>query len=87
VAIFQGILEQRATWQEAPQPLILCELDPVLDKSIETKGRVEQLMEDAKLITGGGHKSVLEDDRDVCDSESSAEYGDHREELAGVHRP
>jgi hypothetical protein len=42
-------------------------------------------MEDAKRIAVAGYRQVLEDGRDVCDSESNAEYGDRREELSGMY--
>jgi hypothetical protein len=36
-------------------------------------------MEDAKRIAAADYRHVLEDGRDVCDSESDAEYSDHGE--------
>jgi hypothetical protein len=44
-------------------------------------------MNDVRSIAVGGYKRVLEDVPDVCDSESSAEYGDHGEELADGYAP
>jgi hypothetical protein len=37
-------------------------------------------MEDAKRIAVTCYRQVFEDGRDVCDSESDAEYSDHGEE-------
>jgi hypothetical protein len=37
-------------------------------------------MEDAKRIAVAGYRQVLEDGKDVCNSESDAEYSDHGED-------
>jgi hypothetical protein len=41
-------------------------------------------IEDAKRIAVAGYRQVLEDGRDVCDSESDAEYSDHGNTLEGT---
>jgi hypothetical protein len=42
-------------------------------------------MEDAKRIAVAGYRQVLEDGRNLCDSESDAEYSDHGEVLEGMY--
>jgi hypothetical protein len=42
-------------------------------------------MEDAKRIAVAGYRQVLEDGKDVCNSESHLEYSDHGEELSGMY--
>jgi hypothetical protein len=42
-------------------------------------------MDDAKRIAVVGYRQVLADGKDVCDSESDAEYSDHGEELTSMY--
>jgi hypothetical protein len=42
-------------------------------------------MEDAKLTAAAGYRQILEDGRDVCNSETDAEYSDHGEVLEGMY--
>jgi hypothetical protein len=44
-------------------------------------------MDDAKPIAVAGYRQVSEDGKDLCDSESDAEYSDHGEELTGMYMP
>jgi hypothetical protein len=44
-------------------------------------------VEDAKRIAVAGYRQVLEDGKDICSSESDAEYSDHGEELTGMYTP
>jgi hypothetical protein len=63
---------------------MLVEGDPRLSRwSILAVNAVEW-MEDAKRIAVAGYRRVLEDGRDVCNSEGDAEYSDHGEELEGM---
>jgi hypothetical protein len=39
-------------------------------------------MEDGKRIAVAGYRRVLEDDPEMCTSQSSAEYSDHGEEYS-----
>jgi hypothetical protein len=44
-------------------------------------------MEDAKRIAVAGYQQWLEGGKDVCNSESDAEYSDHGEELTAMCTP
>jgi hypothetical protein len=41
---------------------------------------VDEWVEDGKRVPVAGYGQVLEDGKDVCDSESDPEYGDHGEQ-------
>jgi hypothetical protein len=58
---------------------MLPEDGPRLEQWSICAAEATEWMEDAKRIAVAGHRQVLEDGRDVCDSESDAEYSDHGE--------
>jgi hypothetical protein len=83
--IYQMILDQKSTWADLCQPSFIPESDPQLDQWAETPGKIEQWIENARLIAVSRQKLVSEDSPDVCESETSAEYSDNGEELTGMY--
>jgi hypothetical protein len=59
---------------------MLPEGDGRLAQSRYLADNAESWMSDAKRIAVVGHRSVLEDGPDVCNSESEAKYSDHGEQ-------
>jgi hypothetical protein len=66
---------------------MLHEGDPRLSQWSMSAAQATKWMEDAKWIAVAGYRQVLEDGRDVCDSESDAEYSDRGEVLADQGTP
>jgi hypothetical protein len=82
---YEPILTQSMTWRVGSRPMMLPEGDSRLSQSPELASKAGECMDDAKRIAVAGYRQVLEDGRDVCSSESDAEYTDHGEVLEGMY--
>jgi hypothetical protein len=76
---YEAILMQSMTWPEGSRPIMLPEGDLRLSHSPILAVKAGEWMEDTKWIAVAGYRPVLEDGRDMCNSESDAEYSHHGE--------
>jgi hypothetical protein len=83
---YEAVLKQAASWSDERRLVLLSEDSPDLAKWPVLQANSVEWMEDAKRIAVAGYRQVLKDGKDVCNSESGAEYSDHGEELSGMTR-
>jgi hypothetical protein len=84
---YEAILTQSISGPIGSRAILLPEDYPRISQWPILEAKAEEWMEDAKRVSVAGSRQVLEDGRDVCNSESDAEYSRRGEVLGEEGTP